>query len=518
MITLSFLVERIGLSNKVQSIIFWGFTRKVKQMKTTFWKTTTVMLMGSLLLWGCAQTPLKVKSISKTEHPAALSDKLKKDLEAAKADQVDVLSPTWYAKAKASHAKAQQGLKKGTELSTILDSIAMGDAQLQQAQHYAKDSRYHLKDVIQSRNAALKVGANKFGKEFAKLESKFVDLTEAVEENNIKSVVSKKKAVDAQYRALELEAIKHNALSEVRQLLKRAEDEDVDEAAPKSYLMAKTKLAEADAYITRNRYAVEGIAEKVRIAKFYANRMKQMAQASLKLEAMAPEQIALWMEGYMHRFSVQLRGTDRRDVSFDNQQKGILDDIVYLKENRSASAAQLEAKNAQIANLNQRIADLEGRTYQERADKERLAAEKRFNELYNQVQGYFSTEDAEVYKQGQQLVIRLKSIRFPVGQSVIVSSNYAVLKKVQKAINTFGKPDVIIEGHTDSTGSASVNQRLSESRAQSVKDYLLANGSLPARKVAAMGYGSTRPLASNKTAAGRAVNRRIDVLIKPYMN
>ncbi len=486
-------------------------------MKTTIFKSALVVLAGSVLLFGCAQSPLNVKTIAKSEHPAALADKLAKELAAAKEDQVNMLSPTWYAQAQASHKKAQDGLKKGTDLSAILENIALGDAQLQQAQNYAKNARSHLKSVIKSRNAAIKAGASQFGKEFSKLENRFLGLARSVENNNIKSVVSKKKSVDAQYRALELRAIKNSALSEVRRMMKRAKDEDMDDTAPKSYAMAKSKLAEADAFITANRYAVEGIAEKVRTAKFYAQRLKQITQTSLNLEDMEPEAIALWIENYMYQISTQIKGTDRRDVSFDDQEKGIISDIVFIKENRSASAAQLEAKSAQIAKLNQRIADLEGRTFKERTDKERLAAEKKFNELYNKVQGYFSSKDAEVYKQGQQCVIRLKAIQFPVGQSVIVSSNYSLLKTVQKAVDTFGRPDVIIEGHTDSTGSAATNQRLSQSRAESVKQYLLANGSLPARKLTAVGYGSSRPLASNKSAAGRAINRRIDILIRPYM-
>jgi OmpA-OmpF porin, OOP family len=486
-------------------------------MKISFRKTTMAVLIGCALVFGCAQTPLKVTPIAKTAHPSALANKLGEDLAAAKARQVDVLSPTWFARAKASHAKASDGLKKGSDLSAILDSIATGNAQLMQAEKYAENSRYHLKDVIDSRNAAHKAGAEQFGKEFTKLERKFFDLTESVEEGDLKSVVSGKKSVQAQYKALELQAIKQNALSEVRQMLRQARDEDMDETAPKSYLMAKSKLDEADAFITRDRYAVEGIAEKVRIARFYARRMTQMTKTSLKLEQMAPEEIALWMENYLYHISSQLKGTDRRDIAFDAQEKGILEDIVYIKENRSASAAQLEAKNAEVVKLNQRIADLEGSTYKERSDKERLAAEKKFNELYNKVQGYFSAEQAEVYKKGQQLVIRLKAIQFPVGQSVIVTGNYALLKTVQKSIATFGRPDVIIEGHTDSTGSAATNQALSQSRAEAVKQYLLANGTLPENKLVAIGYGSSRPLASNKTAEGRAINRRIDVLIKPYM-
>lgn len=486
-------------------------------MNTILWRTTVAIFVGSLLLWGCAQAPLKVQPIAKTNNPTAMADKLKTDLASAKEKQVDALSPTWFSRAQASYAKSRDGLKAGTNLSAILDNIALGNAQLMQAQKYAENSRYHLKGVIKSRDAAHKAGADQFGKDFEKVENKFFNLTESVEDNNLKSVASGKKNVDIQYRALELRAIKHNALSEVRQMLRQAKDEDVDDTAPKSYAMAQSKLAEAESFIAKNRYAIDGIAEKSRAAKFYAQRMNQLTQSSIKLEDMEPEDIALWMENYLHGSSAQLKGTDRRNISFDAQQTGILEDIAHIKGNRSASAAQLEAQNAKIAKLNQRIADLEGRTYQERADKERLAAEKKFNELYNKVQGYFTDDAAEVYKKGQQLVIRLKSIKFPVGQSVIVTSNYPVLKTVGKAIDTFGRPDVIIEGHTDSTGSAAVNQRLSQSRAESVKQYFLANGSLPASKLGAVGYGSSRPLASNKSAAGRAVNRRIDVVIKPYM-
>ena len=97
-------------------------------------------------------------------------------------------------------------------------------------------------------------------------------------------------------------------------------------------------------------------------------------------------------------------------------------------------------------------------------------------------------------------------------------SNYALLSKVQKAIRTFGEPTVVIEGHTDSTGSDDVNEHLSQKRAESVREYLIANRTLSDEKIVAVGYGSMRPLASNKTAAGRAINRRIDVIVKPQMD
>ena len=71
---------------------------------------------------------------------------------------------------------------------------------------------------------------------------------------------------------------------------------------------------------------------------------------------------------------------------------------------------------------------------------------------------------------------------------------------------------VLVEGHTDSTGSDSVNQPLSEKRAEAVRSFLVGNGIAPGR-VLARGYGKAYPLASNDTTAGRLKNRRVDVVI-----
>jgi outer membrane protein OmpA-like peptidoglycan-associated protein len=137
--------------------------------------------------------------------------------------------------------------------------------------------------------------------------------------------------------------------------------------------------------------------------------------------------------------------------------------------------------------------------------------------LFSEVQTLFSPDEAEVYKQGNRLVIRLRGIQFPVGKAFILPSNYALLSKIQRAIRTFGEPDVVIEGHTDSTGSDVLNQNLSQRRAEAVREYFVANGTLTYEAISAVGYGSEQPLASNKTAEGRAINRRIDVVISPRL-
>jgi len=194
--------------------------------------------------------------------------------------------------------------------------------------------------------------------------------------------------------------------------------------------------------------------------------------------------------------------------------------IEALKRNNQEQAAKLalflndqEAEQARIEA--ERMAERTRLEEQKRAAEERLEAERRFNELYNKVQAMFTGDEAECYKQGNRMVIRLRGMTFPVGKSVIMPENYSLLSKVRSAVRTFTEPQVTIEGHTDSTGTAEFNDHLSQQRAESVQTYLLANNVLRKDQVRAAGYGSSRPLAPNTTSEGRAVNRRIDVVITP---
>lgn len=104
----------------------------------------------------------------------------------------------------------------------------------------------------------------------------------------------------------------------------------------------------------------------------------------------------------------------------------------------------------------------------------------------------------------------LRGVTFESGQSALKPESYAVLDIV--AASLAANPDIKIEiaGHTDNTGSAALNTRLSQSRADAVRAYLASKGVGPERMVA-KGYGPTIPVATNTTAAGRAQNRRVEL-------
>jgi len=107
-------------------------------------------------------------------------------------------------------------------------------------------------------------------------------------------------------------------------------------------------------------------------------------------------------------------------------------------------------------------------------------------------------------------------IRFETGKAVIKKSTYGYLNEMIKALKDDPNADVEIDGHTDITGGDQINNKLSNERAQSVKDYLMKHG-IAAKRIKTKWYGSKHPVASNKTTTGRAKNRRA-VLKLMYSN
>jgi OOP family OmpA-OmpF porin len=173
-------------------------------------------------------------------------------------------------------------------------------------------------------------------------------------------------------------------------------------------------------------------------------------------------------------------------------------------------AKESERSQKEMEESQEKLSELEKKT----KDYSELKQKAQKDKTFETVRELFNDDEARVYRQGNSLVISLKKINFGVNKSEIPSPSFDLLKKVQTAINSFSEPTVVVEGHTDSTGDATLNQTLSEKRAEAVKEYFLSNNLMPPERVVAVGLGSEKPLASNKSSEGRAVNRRIDIVIK----
>ena len=516
--------------------------QKEKKMKISSLLCARIFLiMGVFFITSCSGPQLKLDPIPVTANPSEEASKLETELANARQQQVNVLAPTWFNNAENSLSEAKTLIDQKGLIGDIGTNVSRGRAELAKALEMSKISRTAVPEAIKGRDMARVAGATVFSQDYAAAEAGFLDLTAEIEDNNLAYAKRNEQKIVEAFRVLEIRAIKENTLGDVRKLLNQAEKEGAKKLAPAVLVDAQKELQSIDDFITANPYAKEEMHSKANTALFKANRLVQLTRQSETFRKMQPIETALWAESILQKTAVSLGAPDMRDQPFDVQVNNILGTAGSLKADREflseksngqleelqtakqEHASALAALNAKLESESGKLekVELAKRTEQERLDaekraaEEKLARERKFNELYNQVQSLFTVEEAECYKQGQQMVVRLRGMSFPVGQSVIMPENYPLLSKVQRAIRTFVNPTLTIEGHTDSTGPAELNNHLSQMRAEAVKEYLLANSVISDDKVAAAGYGPSRPLAPNTTADGRAQNRRIDVIITP---
>ncbi|HQJ09769.1 MAG TPA: OmpA family protein [Deltaproteobacteria bacterium] len=140
-----------------------------------------------------------------------------------------------------------------------------------------------------------------------------------------------------------------------------------------------------------------------------------------------------------------------------------------------------------------------------------LYMDKQEAKLRQQLQG----TGVSVTRDGDRIILNMPgNITFKTDSAEIAANFYDVLNSVVLVLNEFNKTLINVYGHTDSTGSDSYNQGLSERRAASVGQYLSSHKVDPNR-IMTMGFGKTRPIASNATPEGRQQNRRVELELAP---
>jgi OOP family OmpA-OmpF porin len=129
-------------------------------------------------------------------------------------------------------------------------------------------------------------------------------------------------------------------------------------------------------------------------------------------------------------------------------------------------------------------------------------------ETVNQFQDEDGCPD-EVPKEVEKFSGKIEGIKFALGKAKIRRSSFKVLDEAVAVLQKYPDIKLEVQGHTDSTGSAEINTKLSQARAQAVVDYMVGKG-VDAGRLTAKGYGPDKPVADNKTKAGRAQNRRVE--------
>jgi outer membrane protein OmpA-like peptidoglycan-associated protein len=186
---------------------------------------------------------------------------------------------------------------------------------------------------------------------------------------------------------------------------------------------------------------------------------------------------------------------DQRSTLSDQRQTARLD-----SRTREADNARLDAQDAR------RDANM-ARDEAEMARRDTAAAWSESDDLQKQI------DELNAKETERGLVVTLGDLLFDTGKAELKGGASEHLGKLATFLNKHQGRGVIIEGHTDSVGSESLNMSLSQRRANSVKTYLVSQG-VNARRLIANGLGENSPTASNDTVSGRQQNRRVEVIIE----
>ncbi len=438
--------------------------------------------------------------------------------EKAKAEKAEIYAPENFSAALRYYESAQKSFEKARSIQEIRKNIERTAGHLQDAIRYADVAKLNFASTIESREAASSAEASEYARElWSSAEKSFNAAMIRMESDDLKG--AQRRAADAEesYRAAELKAIKVAILGPAKELLLEAERIKAANYAPESFNRARQSVYDVDNMLSKNRYAQDEGTALAKEAKYQAQHSILLTHRikELQKERHVLERLLLEGETNLDLIASSLN----LSLNFNQDNQTNIETILLAIDDLQHAKQELQARKAEIAILNEQLDSMQARLGQysksEKELQQKIALKRAQEQTVQNIASTFSRSEAQVLIDGNNVIIRLYGLSFPVGTSEIKPEYFELLKRVQRGILEFKNAEVTIEGHTDSRGSAQLNQRLSNQRAEAVRTYLLANMSFPAAKMQAVGFGETKPVANNENEQGRAKNRRIDITIVP---
>jgi outer membrane protein OmpA-like peptidoglycan-associated protein len=443
---------------------------------------------------------------------------------AAEAANAKLLAPRSYERGSSEYDAAELALERGRNIETVRTNAADAVRYFKTATTAAELAATALAQVMKSRQDAANARAPELSSEiWAEAQRKFGDAIRLLERGDLKGAKRRDIEATSLYRDAELVAIKAQYLSETRQLLADADRARVGRYAPITLNKAKQLLADAERELNENRYDTDLPRSLARQANYEAKHALYLSEVVRKVRDrdLSVEVLVLDWEEPLRNIS---GAADVVPDMEDGPDRLAAELIAYIDQMRNDNQAlgQENAENeTRLADMEEEMAALDerlgGATAERAALVQRLEAQARVKQQFEQVEKMFTPAEARVFREGNNIILRLAGLTFDSGASQIKPKSFDLLAKVEKAIDVFPRSELIIEGHTDSFGGDDSNQKLSQERAESVQQYMINAMRIPTYRLIATGYGETRPVASNETQSGRERNRRIDIVIRPNL-
>jgi len=426
----------------------------------------------------------------------AETDGLMKEALAAEAP---LLAPKSYAAAQKAYATAEKDVSAG-RADKAEPQLARANAALLAALEASELAAVTFADTLDAREKADNANAQRYAAGlWAKGEKNLGKAVTTLESGKVSSARKSAAKATENFAAAELDSLQGALLADARAAIADAEKDRVGKYAPITLERARQNVAQAETELERDRESTPAAQALAAEAVYEVRHARFIAGEAERLKGRNPnvEELILEWEQPLRELTATL------DVSQDFGQGPEQPGTEALKKTQ-----ELIAQNAE---LRARINELEIAL----GDSELVVEEtERLEQELKDVEALFGANQARVFRERKDLIIRLIGLSFPIGKSVIETKYYSLLKQVQEVVVIYPQSTILVEGHTDSKGGDQANLKLSQDRADAVREYLVVNQGLPAERIQAVGYGKTRPIASNETEAGREQNRRIDIVVQ----
>lgn len=423
----------------------------------------TALIAGSLA--ACASAPKG--NIDANANPSDEINHLNQDIQQGYVDQLDVTSNDEFMNAQKKLDKAKREIADHDKNSTVIDTLRESRGYLNQAMSRSTEVVPKAQGILDARNAALSAGVRNFRYEAKGLTMADQDFRSEVDRIRSGKLSSRRwSELQAEYMNLEIRTIQDAKLAAPQSQIAKAIDDGARDYAPNVLKRAEWDLQNARNVIATDRHNSQAIEPAVIRSTTSGQLLQEVMVATNK--GKVPENTALQL----------------------------------VKDGRSIAALKtdLTEKNAQVSEADSQL----------RQQQAAISLDQALNHARKQ----FKSNEAEVYRQGDKLLIRLKGSNFASGKADLNRNSIPLMTKVQTIAANLHPQQIVIEGNTDSLGDEGLNMKLSQERAEAVATFFEDKG-LDKDKIETVGYGTRKPLASNKTTTGRAQNRRVDIIITP---
>jgi outer membrane protein OmpA-like peptidoglycan-associated protein len=284
---------------------------------------------------------------------------------------------------------------------------------------------------------------------------------------------------------------------EARNAVRIAKSEGAEQYAPESYQKAVQLMNNADEYATRKNVQNKPLIAVSRDAVQTAEDAR-----AISVKKMDDQRIA---NNLQNSADAQAQAQAQADDATRQKERAQSDTAKAQSDMAASQAASAAAVTAAQADADQsRLAAQQSQQNAQQAETDKAAMRARLSEQLNSI---LQTRDT-----ARGLIVSMSDVLFDTGQYSLKPGAREKLAKVAGILLAYPGLNIAVGGYTDNVGGDDMNQRLSENRATSVRDYLVQQG-VTNNSVSARGFGNTLPVASNGSSAGRQQNRRVELVV-----